>query len=409
MERDEESGLSYHTARYYLPWLGRWFSSDPIGISGGINIFKYANNNPVNMVDTGGMQPEFVKVRETDNSDVHVDINSGVAIGRTQVEGGVYIQISTLEDGGYEILDEYVVMEAIHSTGKDLLPQVSTFTSQENANWVKWHQDRGLPVPRKDGSLAPVTTPENSASDSGGGGSLFDEVLQGDFYEGEPTLLGTVVSVGIGFTPLGVVQDVRDTAALIGKISRGEEVSVWDVATNVAGYVPGGDLLKGIKKGGGKALDILDAGSKKLSGAVPPIPKGKKVPKGKPTRRLKKEAQGAGMDPATNKPVKKGVKMEADHVYPKDLIKELPGFDMITYEQQKALLNYPMNFQGLAKSWNASKGNLLASEWAKTPIGSTADAKYLEWLEETQNNLEIAYKKQIQIFIKENAAKGIKP
>jgi len=31
MERDEESGFSYHSARFYLPWLGRWLSADPIG------------------------------------------------------------------------------------------------------------------------------------------------------------------------------------------------------------------------------------------------------------------------------------------------------------------------------------------------------------------------------------------
>ncbi|HET9431637.1 MAG TPA: toxin TcdB middle/C-terminal domain-containing protein, partial [Chitinophagaceae bacterium] len=30
MERDEESGLEYHSARYYLSWLGRWLSADPI-------------------------------------------------------------------------------------------------------------------------------------------------------------------------------------------------------------------------------------------------------------------------------------------------------------------------------------------------------------------------------------------
>jgi len=35
MERDEETGLEYHSARYYLPWLGRWLSADPIGIGGG--------------------------------------------------------------------------------------------------------------------------------------------------------------------------------------------------------------------------------------------------------------------------------------------------------------------------------------------------------------------------------------
>ena len=30
MERDEESGLEYHSARYYVPWLGRWLSCDPL-------------------------------------------------------------------------------------------------------------------------------------------------------------------------------------------------------------------------------------------------------------------------------------------------------------------------------------------------------------------------------------------
>ncbi|MES2825377.1 MAG: SpvB/TcaC N-terminal domain-containing protein [Pseudomonadota bacterium] len=56
MERDEESGLSYHTARYYLPWLGRWGSSDPVGMGGGINLFCYTNCNPIFLVDSNGAQ-----------------------------------------------------------------------------------------------------------------------------------------------------------------------------------------------------------------------------------------------------------------------------------------------------------------------------------------------------------------
>ena len=30
MERDEESGLNYHGARYYAPWLAHWMSCDPV-------------------------------------------------------------------------------------------------------------------------------------------------------------------------------------------------------------------------------------------------------------------------------------------------------------------------------------------------------------------------------------------
>lgn len=57
MERDEESGLEYHHARYYLPWLGRWLSADPVGLKGGLNLYAYAHNNPLNATDTSGSSP----------------------------------------------------------------------------------------------------------------------------------------------------------------------------------------------------------------------------------------------------------------------------------------------------------------------------------------------------------------
>lgn len=54
MERDEESGLGYHTARYYLQWLGIWNSADSTGISDDINIFSYCHNNPILFKDSEG-------------------------------------------------------------------------------------------------------------------------------------------------------------------------------------------------------------------------------------------------------------------------------------------------------------------------------------------------------------------
>jgi RHS repeat-associated protein len=58
MERDDETGLSYHSARYYVPWLGRWASADPTGISGGLNLYTYVLNNPLRLLDPLGMEPE---------------------------------------------------------------------------------------------------------------------------------------------------------------------------------------------------------------------------------------------------------------------------------------------------------------------------------------------------------------
>lgn len=56
MERDEESGLAYHTARYYLPWLGRWGSCDPIVMADGVNLFRFAYGNPLKYSDSNGKQ-----------------------------------------------------------------------------------------------------------------------------------------------------------------------------------------------------------------------------------------------------------------------------------------------------------------------------------------------------------------
>jgi RHS repeat-associated protein len=53
-ERDEESGLNYHSARYYAPWLARWTAVDPIGIGDGLNVYAYVHNNPVAFADPSG-------------------------------------------------------------------------------------------------------------------------------------------------------------------------------------------------------------------------------------------------------------------------------------------------------------------------------------------------------------------
>ncbi|TKC89017.1 RHS repeat domain-containing protein, partial [Polyangium fumosum] len=53
-ERDEETGLYYHGARYYAPWLGRWTSADPAGMVDGANLYEYVRGAPTRLVDSTG-------------------------------------------------------------------------------------------------------------------------------------------------------------------------------------------------------------------------------------------------------------------------------------------------------------------------------------------------------------------
>ena len=55
MERDEETGLSYHNARYYIPWLARWLKPDPIGIEDGVNVYGYVGSSPIGANDKSGL------------------------------------------------------------------------------------------------------------------------------------------------------------------------------------------------------------------------------------------------------------------------------------------------------------------------------------------------------------------
>jgi len=56
-ERDEESGLFYHGARYYAPWLVRWTSCDPTTLDAGINLYRFVDNNPIRYSDSLGLAP----------------------------------------------------------------------------------------------------------------------------------------------------------------------------------------------------------------------------------------------------------------------------------------------------------------------------------------------------------------
>jgi RHS repeat-associated protein len=49
---DPETGLLCLGQRYYDPGTGRFLNRDPIGYAGGINLYGYAGDNPINDVVT---------------------------------------------------------------------------------------------------------------------------------------------------------------------------------------------------------------------------------------------------------------------------------------------------------------------------------------------------------------------
>ena len=68
-ERDDESGLYYHGARYYIPWLGRWSAVDALEAdSSPSSPFGYCDSSPIVYFDETGMQKSTKKGKKTAKS-----------------------------------------------------------------------------------------------------------------------------------------------------------------------------------------------------------------------------------------------------------------------------------------------------------------------------------------------------
>jgi RHS repeat-associated protein len=68
---DEGNGLFYMRARYYDPEVGIFISKDPIGFAGGLNLYGYVQNNPVNLIDPEGLEGEEWRFDPYDHGGPH--------------------------------------------------------------------------------------------------------------------------------------------------------------------------------------------------------------------------------------------------------------------------------------------------------------------------------------------------
>ncbi|CAN7516690.1 RHS repeat domain-containing protein [Acidovorax sp. LjRoot117] len=92
---DSETGAHYNFHRDYVPSLGRYVQSDPIGLNGGVNEFAYVEGNPLMRKDAYGLfssGADFALVRHFyGGTGSYMDISEwcGDYVSDAQVEGSI--------------------------------------------------------------------------------------------------------------------------------------------------------------------------------------------------------------------------------------------------------------------------------------------------------------------------------
>jgi RHS repeat-associated protein len=78
---DVETATHYNYMRTYLPMVGRYVESDPIGLAGGPSTYAYVLNDPMQLVDRDGKLPSLPQPFV----DVVVGFGDGASIGLTRL------------------------------------------------------------------------------------------------------------------------------------------------------------------------------------------------------------------------------------------------------------------------------------------------------------------------------------
>jgi RHS repeat-associated protein len=129
-------GLNYYGYRFYNPSMGRWMNRDPLGEAGGINLYGFVQNNPVNAIDPWGLTQQDIDVavkiiKETQN-DLRFPKNVDPSMQSDKYAGEYQMLTDTIR------LNENYLKELTDTQAADLLDTLIHETL--HANDSAWKQ-----------------------------------------------------------------------------------------------------------------------------------------------------------------------------------------------------------------------------------------------------------------------------
>ena len=144
---DTETGLILCTHRYYDPNTGRFLTRDPIGYAGGIDLYGYTGNDPVNGLDPSGLQ----KYKVTDHNGSYImDVPDSQSIDRNIIEALAWLKAHP--GAGFKAKEIYV-SDRVHGGAN---PTVGDYKDYKDVKCAQLRQERDLAGNFNFGALSTV-------------------------------------------------------------------------------------------------------------------------------------------------------------------------------------------------------------------------------------------------------------
>jgi RHS repeat-associated protein len=97
-----ELGMYHYKARIYSPTLGRFMQTDPIGYEGGIYLYAYVNDDPVNNVDPDGQDAIMLRGRDGSRTliiPVQITVRGGTPQEQAATRAAIVARANSVQTG----------------------------------------------------------------------------------------------------------------------------------------------------------------------------------------------------------------------------------------------------------------------------------------------------------------------
>lgn len=119
---NDGTGLYYHRARYYSPQLHRFLAEDRLGLSTGVNLYRYVLNNPLALIDPLGLDVTVTLYRGARGfGHIGVRVNASEP---TDTVGHYPLTHSAEVLAGLDVSGE-VTHDLLHKNDKDILDTIT--------------------------------------------------------------------------------------------------------------------------------------------------------------------------------------------------------------------------------------------------------------------------------------------